>query len=178
MKELSFEEKTEAYNAIGSGSTLEEVNAEIKKAQEKESLKKAKDDAIDRLDDYGIKDNESISKINSCNSVEQVNKVKKELIEKRKQENRKKQEKEEQERIKEEQRKKELEDVLAELATGDKGLELEKALGKEKIEKLFNEIKQGLNNPEYTKEKAKKALEALETKLNELKEVRKKQKKN
>ena len=173
MKELSFEEKTEAYNAIGSGSTLEEVNAEIKKAQEKESLKKAKDDAIDRLDDYGIKDNESISKINSCNSVEQVNKVKKELIEKRKQENRKKQEKEEQERIKEEQRKKELEDVLAELATGDKGLELEKALGKEKIEKLFNEIKQGLNNPEYTKEKAKKALEALETKLNELKEVKK-----
>ncbi|KXB43276.1 hypothetical protein HMPREF3188_01562, partial [Tissierellia bacterium KA00581] len=173
MKELSFEEKTEAYNAIGSGSTLEEVNAEIKKAEEKESLKKAKDDAIDRLDDYGIKDNESISKINSCNSVEQVNKVKKELIEKRKQENRKKQEKEEQERIKEEQRKKELEDVLAELATGDKGLELEKALGKEKIEKLFNEIKQGLNNPEYTKEKAKKALEALETKLNELKEVKK-----
>ena len=173
MKELSFEEKTEAYNAIGSGSTLEEVNTEIKKAQEKESLKKEKANSLEKLDENGITDKESIDKINNATSVEQVKAIRKEIIKRHREENRKKQEKEEQERIKEEKRKKELEDLLAELATGDKGLELEKALGKEKIEKLFNEIKQGLNNPEYTKEKAKKELETLETKVNELKEVKK-----
>ena len=173
MEELSFEEKTEAYNAIGSGSTLEEVNTEIKKAEEKESLKKEKANSLEKLDENGITDKESIDKINNATSVEQVKAIRKEIIKRHREENRKKQEKEEQERIKEEKRKKELEDLLAELATGDKGLELEKALGKEKIEKLFNEIKQGLNNPEYTKEKAKKELETLETKVNELKEVKK-----
>ena len=173
MEELSFEEKTEAYNAIGSGSTLEEVNTEIKKAEEKEILKKEKANSLEKLDENGITDKESIDKINNATSVEQVKAIRKEIIKRHREENRKKQEKEEQERIKEEKRKKELEDLLAELATGDKGLELEKALGKEKIEKLFNEIKQGLNNPEYTKEKAKKELETLETKVNELKEVKK-----
>ena len=173
MKELSFEEKTEAYNAIGSGSTLEEVNTEIKKAEEKEILKKEKANSLEKLDENGITDKESIDKINNATSVEQVKAIRKEIIKRHREENRKKQEKEEQERIKEEKRKKELEDLLAELATGDKGLELEKALGKEKVEKLFNEIKQGLNNPEYTKEKAKKELETLETKVNELKEVKK-----
>ena len=45
-----------------------------------DELQKAKDDAIETLDDNGIKDNESISKINACTTVEQVRKTKKEII--------------------------------------------------------------------------------------------------
>ena len=144
-----------------------------------DELQKAKADALETLEDNGIKDNESISKINACNSIEQVRKTKKEIIKKHREENRKKQEKEEQERIKEEQRKKELEDVLAELATGDKGLKLKETLGEEEYKKFYDNIKEKINDPKFTAQKAKSYLEKPELlkKDDELKEVKEKAKK-
>ena len=145
-----------------------------------DELQKAKADALETLDDNGIKDNESISKINACNSIEQVRKTKKEIIKKHREENRKKQEKEEQERIKEEQRNKEREDILAELATGDKGVKLKETLGEEGAKEFYKKIEEKFNtDPTFTAQKAKSYLEKPELlkKDDELKEAKEKAKK-
>ena len=60
MKNLSQEEKVNAYNSIGSGSTLEEVKQEEKKAEQKEEQEKAKKENAGDEQKNPPQDNENV----------------------------------------------------------------------------------------------------------------------